>query len=124
MDRRTKSRIDVQLTCYVGAGRIKGEPMRTLTENVSRTGMRMRWIDDVPVPKIDRKLILDLELPENSEFGPRVMRCRTQVLRVIPGDGNSHDVALRVLSMRFMKGKREIRVSDLASMPVAASRVS
>jgi hypothetical protein len=52
------------------------------------------------------------------------MRCRTQVLRVIPGKGSSHDVALRVLSMRFMKGKREIRASDLASMPVAGARVS
>jgi hypothetical protein len=124
MDRRTKSRIDVQLTCYVGAGRVTGEPIRTLTENVSRTGLRMRWVEGAPLPKIDRKLVLDLELPENSEFGPRVMRCRTQVLRVIPGEGNSHDVAVRVLSMRFMKGKREIRASDLASMPVTASRVS
>ena len=98
--------------------------MRTLTENVSRTGMLMRWMEDAPLPKIDRKLVLDIELPENSEFGPRVMRCRTQVLRVIPGEGNSHDVAVRVLSMRFMKGKREIRASDLAAMPVTASRVS
>lgn len=124
MDRRTKSRIDVQLTCYVDAGRIKGEPMRTLTENVSRTGMLMRWMDGVPLPKIDKKLVLDLELPENSEFGPRVMRCRTQVLRVVDAPHNGYEVALRVLSMRFMKSKREIRPSDLLSMPVAASRVS
>ena len=123
MDRRTKSRIDVQLTCYVGAGRIKGEPMRTLTENISRTGVLMRWMDGVPLPKIDRKLVLDLELPENSEFGPRVMRCRTQVLRVAPG-GKSHEVALRILSMRFMKTRRVIRPSDLLAMPVAATRVS
>ena len=124
MDRRTKSRIDVQLTCYVGAGRVKAEPIRAFTENVSRTGMLMRWIEGVPLPIVDRKLVLDLQLPENSEFGPRVMRCRTSVLRVTPGTGNSHEVALRVLSMRFMKGKREIRVSDLASMPVAAGRVT
>lgn len=121
MDRRSKSRIDVQLTCYVGAGKIKGEPMRTLTENVSRTGMLMRWIDEVPLPKIDRKLVLDLELPENSEFGPRVMRCRTQVTRVIPQEGKPHEVALRVLSMRFMRTRREV---DLLSMPAAGTRVS
>jgi len=124
MDRRSKSRIDVQLTCYVGAGKIKGEPMRTLTENVSRTGMLMRWIRDVPVPKIDRKLVLDLELPENSEFGPRVMRCRTQVIRVTFQEGKPHEVALRVLSMRFVKTRREIRPSELLAMPVAATRVS
>jgi c-di-GMP-binding flagellar brake protein YcgR len=124
MDRRTKSRIDVQLTCYVGAGKVQAQPMRALTENVSRTGMLMRWMDGVPLPNIDRKLVLDLQLPENSEFGPRVMRCRTQVLRVTPIAGNSHEVALRVLSMRFIKSKPGISPSDLAAMPVAAGRVS
>jgi c-di-GMP-binding flagellar brake protein YcgR len=124
MDRRNKSRIDVQLTCYVGAGRIKGEPRRTLTENVSRTGVLMRWMDDIPLPKVDKKLILDVELPENSDFGPRVMRCRTQVIRVVPAAGNSHDVALRVLTMRFMKATRAIKPADLLKMPVTAARVS
>jgi c-di-GMP-binding flagellar brake protein YcgR len=124
MDRRTKSRIDVQLTCYVGAGKIQAEPVRAFTENVSRTGMLMRWMEGIPLPNIHGKLILDLQLPENSEFGPRVMRCRTQVLRVTSGEGNSHEVALRVLSMHFTKSKREIKPSDLAVMPVAAGRVS
>lgn len=123
MDRRTKSRIDVQLTCYVSAGKVQAEPMRALTENVSRTGMLMRWMEGIPLPKIDRKLTLDLQLPENSDFGPRVMRCRAQVLRVIPVAGDSHEVALRVLSMRFIKSKFKIKPSDLAAMPVAASRV-
>jgi c-di-GMP-binding flagellar brake protein YcgR len=124
MDRRSKSRIDVQLTCYVGAGKITGEPRRTLTENVSRTGVLMRWVDDIPLPKIDRKLILDVALPENSDFGPRVMRCRTQVIRVVPGIGNCHDVALRVLSMRFVKTRRTVKPADLLKMPVTATRVS
>ncbi len=124
MDRRGKSRIDVQLTCYVGAGKIKGEPMRTLTKNVSRTGMLMRWMEDVPLPKLDRKLVLDLELPENSEFGPRLMRCRTQVTRVVPNEDRPHEVALRVLSMRFVKTRRPITQRDLLEMPVAATRVS
>ncbi len=124
MDRRSKSRIDVQLTCYVGAGRIKAAPLRTLTENVSRTGVLMRWVDDIPLPHIDRKLILDIELPENSDFGPRVMRCRAQVARVVPASGNSHDVALRVLSMRFMKSRRPLKQYDLLNMPVPATRVS
>jgi len=123
MDRRTKSRIDVQLKCYIGAGRVEAEPVHALTENVSRTGLLMRWVAGIPLPDVDGKLVLDLQLPENSEFGPRVMRCRAEVLRVSPGKGNSHEVALRVLSMRFMKRKRVIRASDLASMPVPTGRV-
>lgn len=124
MDRRSKSRIDLRLTCYVRAGRIKGEPLRTLTQNISRTGMLMRWVDDIPLPRVDRRLILDIELPENSDFGPRIMRCRTQVARVVPGTGNSHDVALRVLSMRFIKSRRQIKPADLLKMPIKAARVN
>jgi c-di-GMP-binding flagellar brake protein YcgR len=124
MDRRAKSRIDVQLTCFVGAGKVKAEPMHAITENVSRTGMLMRWMEGIPLPDVDGKLVLDVQLPENSDFGPRVMRCRTTVIRVTPGDGASHEVALRILSMRFIKPRREVRPIDLASMPVAADRVS
>ena len=123
MDRRTKERMDVQLTCYVGAGKVQAQPIRALTENVSRTGMLMRWMKDVPLPSVDGKLMLDLELPENSDFGPRVMRCDTEVVRVTPCEGDTHAVALRVVGMRFVKGKRSARTADLASMPVAGNRV-
>jgi hypothetical protein len=86
--------------------------------------MLMRWLDGIPLPKLERKLILDLQLPENSEFGPRIMRCRAEVVRVSPCEGASHLVALRILSMRFMKQKNVPGVTDLASMPVAANLVS
>jgi c-di-GMP-binding flagellar brake protein YcgR len=123
MDRRTKDRMDVQLTCYVGAGKVQAAPVRALTENVSRTGMLMRWMAGVPLPAVDRKLILDVQLPENSDFGPRVMRCNTQVVRVTPCEDNTHAVALRVLGMRFIKSKPTPTKIDLASMPVTVNRV-
>lgn len=132
MDRRIKSRIDVQLTCYVAAGQVQAEPMRAITENISRTGILMRWMDGVPLPQIAGEMVLDVKLPENSEFGPRVMRCRTEVLRVTACEGSAHAVALKILSVRFVKGRRaakhyssvnETLVSDLASMPVSAKRL-
>src|SRR5579862_9054720 len=103
MERRAKSRIDVQLTCCVAGGRAQATPVHTLTENVSRTGMLMRWAGDSPLPKVDRPLTLDVLLPENSEFGPRVMRCRTEVIRVTRRAEGEHEVALRVITMRFIK---------------------
>ena len=103
---------------------MQAEPVRAITENVSRTGMLMRWVEGIPLPNIDGKLVLDLQLPENSEFGPRVMRCRAAVIRVTPGAGKSHEVALRILSMRFIKPRRMVRPIDLLAMPVAADRVS
>jgi len=138
MDRRIKSRIDVQLTCYVGTGQVRAIPVRTLTENVSRTGMLMRWADGVPLPAIGGKLILEIQLPENSEFGPRVMRCRAAVIRVTTLGAGEHEVALRILSMRFVKSEPEApavrEVSrkklpietlpiDLASMTVVPDRI-
>jgi c-di-GMP-binding flagellar brake protein YcgR len=141
MERRTKSRIDVQLTCCVDAGKAEATPVRALTENVSRTGMLMRWSGTSPLPKVDGKLTLDVLLPENSEFGPRVMRCRTEVARIIQRAEGEHEVALRVLTMRFIKpgapakierpsgrgrsaAKSSRKARDLASMPVATERIS
>lgn len=123
MERRTKSRFDVQLTCYVGAGKVHAEPIRALTENVSRTGMLMRWATGVPLPPVSGKLVLDLQLPENSDFGPRIMRCNTEVVRVTRCEGNTHAVALRVTGMRFVKRRRPLLPVDLASMPVPVNRV-
>ena len=116
--------MDVQLTCYVGSGKVQAAPMRALTENVSRSGMLMRWMPGVPLPSVDGKLTLDIELPENSEFGPRVMRCDTQVVRVTPCGSETHAVALRVLGMRFIRARRRLAKSELAAMPVAISHVN
>jgi c-di-GMP-binding flagellar brake protein YcgR len=139
MERRTKSRIDVQLTCCVEGGKAEATPVRALTENVSRNGMLMRWASGAPLPRIDGKLTLDVLLPENSEFGPRVMRCLTEVTRIIHRAEGRHEVGLRVISMRFIKPgavggslprggvsrkKRLPGKCDLASMPVATERVS
>ena len=144
MERRTKSRIDVQLTCCVEGGKAEATPVRALTENVSRNGMLMLWASGAPLPRIDGKLTLDVLLPENSEFGPRVMRCLTEVTRIIHRAEGRHEVGLRVISMRFIKPgvikpgavggslprggvsrkKRLPGTCDLASMPVATERVS
>jgi c-di-GMP-binding flagellar brake protein YcgR len=136
MDRRNKSRIDVHLTCYIRAGKIQAAPVRALTENVSRTGMLMRWAAGAPLPPLGAKLTLDVQLPENSEFGPRVMRCRAEVTRLTAREGEEHEVALRIASMRFInsrsgfaseaearKPKPRTPAIDLAAMQTITDRV-
>lgn len=127
----------MQLTCFVEGGKAEATPVRTLTENVSRNGMLMLWAGGAPLPKVDGKLRLDVLLPENSEFGPRVMRCHTEVTRIIHRAEGGHEVGLRIITMRFIKpgadgrpvrggGSRKKRtpgLHDLASMPVATERV-
>lgn len=124
MDRRKKNRLDVQLTCYIEAGRVAATPIQAFTENVSRTGILMRWLGDIPLPSIDSGLILDIVLPDNPEFGQRFLRCRTSVVRVSGGEGESHEVALRIRTMRFIKSKLDLAALNLAKMPLATERVS
>lgn len=86
----------------------------------------MKWDLEVPVPLVGRKLIVDLELPENSDFGPRVMQCRATVVRVEDESTSSQTVALRIHSMKFIQDltrkSKHTRKIDLASMPVSATQ--
>ncbi len=85
--------------------------------------MLMRWSGTAPVPKVDGRLTLDVLLPENSEFGPRVMRCRTEVTRVIRREEGEYEVALRVITMRFIKPGADAENTGLAQAGSAGSGV-
>src|SRR5580700_6373450 len=99
MDRRSRLRIDLQLTCLVRPGRAVAVPVSTWTENISRTGILMRWAEGTRFPTVGQNLTLDIDLPENSEFGPRLMRCNATVVRVLP-EGKA--VGLEVRKMSFI----------------------
>jgi len=126
MDRRTMTRLDVELTCYVGAARVIARPFRTVTKNVSRTGMLMQWDSTKPVPMVGRKLTVDLELPENSDYGPRVMQCRATVVRVDQLTGDNKALALKIHSMKFIQRPPVLRQlsseHDLLTMPTPTAR--
>ena len=94
-----------------------------LTENVSRNGILMRWVASVPLPEVSRTLTLDIQLPENSDFGPRIMRCRATVVRVCSYPRHQPSVAFQIRNMRFVK-PRTRKTTDLAAMPVATERIS
>jgi len=118
MDRRTSVRHNLQLTCRIGSARVLADSAIALTENVSRTGILVNWIDGVPLPKVGGRLTLDVQLPKNLAMDPRVMRCRTTVVRVTAGSGRTHEVALRVHNMRFVTATNPAAVFDLAALPI------
>lgn len=125
--------MEVQLTCCIDVGRMTATPVHVFTENVSRTGMLVRWMPDTPLPELNSKLIIDIYLPENSEFGPRVMRCRTVVMRVNTANIQKPEVAVKISSIRFARTKSNDKGGpvtqtqttrhDLANMPAATNRV-
>jgi hypothetical protein len=116
MDRRTSLRHNLQLTCRIGSDRAHADS--TLTENISRSGICVRWLEGIPLPKVGGRLTLDLQLPKNPEMKARVMRCRTTVVRVIPGSGQEHEVALRVHTMSFVAAKHPATPCDLTAILV------
>jgi c-di-GMP-binding flagellar brake protein YcgR len=123
MDRRTKTRIDLQLICRIGAGEVLSHPCEGLIENVSRGGMLMRWLDSVALPAVGSRLIVDIELPAGSGYGPRLMRCHTTVVRVERRPGTQPSVGLRTSDMEFVNARDAIRPGELASMPIATTKL-
>jgi len=123
MDRRTKDRHELQLVCHIGAAKILSAPIDGVTENMSRDGMLMRWLENVPLPAIGSALTVEVDLPEGPDFGPRVMRCNSTVVRITGKPGERRCVGLRIEKVRFTKSVK-VRKYDLASMPVATEKVS
>jgi hypothetical protein len=125
MDRRTNLRMELQLVCHVGPEKILSRPVGATTQNVSRNGMLMHWTQEAPLPSVGSRLSVEVDLPANADFGPRVMKCRTTVVRIIPGGGSDKDsVALRINSMRFAEGPAGHRSVNLNHVASASKRVN
>lgn len=126
MDRRNKTRIDVELTCYVSPTRLLARTMKAVTKNVSRTGLLMKWAPQYPEPVVGKKLTIEIELPENSDFGVRAMKCHATIVRIDDAQTEDRSVALHIQSMKFVDGNPVKsgagHVGDLASMPVPSNR--
>jgi c-di-GMP-binding flagellar brake protein YcgR len=122
MDRRTKTRIDLQLLCRIGADRLVSAPLEGVTENVSRDGMLMRWADPFPLPEVGCRLTVDVQLPVNSGSAPRLMRCVARVVRIVQESSGNPSVGLQIDHVRFIESQ-VIRSYPLESMPPATDRV-
>jgi hypothetical protein len=124
MDRRTKSRIDLRLSCRVENGRSPSDNSGETTENISRNGLLLRWTRPTPAPAAGSALRVEVELPSDGVFAPRLIRCESVVVRVIAGaDGYSH-VGLRVHAMKFVEGPIQPWHGDLNSATPVSERVN
>jgi hypothetical protein len=103
MDRRTRSRVDLRLSCRVESGNLISENSGETTENISRNGLLLLWTRPTPVPKAGSALRVEVELPSDGVFAPRLIRCESTVVRVIPGTQGQSHIALKVNTMRFVE---------------------
>ncbi len=129
MDRRTKSRVDLRLSCRVVSNGLISENSCETTENISRNGLLLRWTRPSPLPAAGSTLRVEVELPSEGVFAPRLIRCDSTVVRVIEGEGGSSHVALKVNNMRFVEDPARLWAGEprMAGEPhiegVASTRV-
>lgn len=109
MDRRTKPRVDLRLCCRIVGRSLTSENSGETTENISRNGLLLRWTRPSPAPETGSALRVEVELPSDGVFAPRLMRCESTVVRVIPGDDGHSRVALKVETMRFVDDPARLR---------------
>jgi hypothetical protein len=102
MDRRTKSRVEVRLSCRIVGRNLTSDNSGETTENISRNGLLLRWTRPSAVPEAGSPLRVEVELPSDGVFAPRLIRCDSTVIRVIPAENGQTHVALKVNTMRFV----------------------
>jgi hypothetical protein len=130
MNRRLKERLDLRLLCRVGADKVVsalGSPSQSLglTQNLSRSGLLMRWLNAVALPEVGSALTVDIELPAEGSFGPRVMRCRTTVVRIIASENDLPTVGMRIRNIRFVSPELATTAAwELEAMPPASPRLN
>ena len=102
MERRERDRVQVRLECRVDR---PGEPAAELydfTENISRTGMLIRWSPEKPAaPAIGEEVMVKLKMPRNPVFGQRWMLFRAQVVRVSRSVDSGLMIAVNGSPLRF-----------------------
>jgi|SRR5580704_661693 hypothetical protein len=112
MDRRTKSRVDLRLSCRIDGSNVVSDNSGDTTENISRNGLLLRWTRTAPAPEAGSALRVEVELPSDGAFAPRLIRCESTVVRVLKGADGRPQIALKVHTMRFVEDAARISQGD------------
>jgi c-di-GMP-binding flagellar brake protein YcgR len=118
MERRERARVNVKLQCRLDRKGRGDHHACEFTENISRTGILIRWENTVAPPAVGDPIVVKLKMPENPVFGPRWMHFRARVVRVTPTHDHSL-VAVTGVPVSF----RSVR-KPLADQPVLSRYVN
>ncbi len=117
INRRETPRIDVRLKCHVTSPRVWANGCAGVTENISRSGLLMRWSAEQAgsrMPRVGDLITMELELPAHHDFPSKCIHCQGTVVRVSVSENEAPRVALNVNYMKFRDyGRRVPKVRDL-----------
>ena len=125
MERRAKQRLDLQLLCRIGPSKLLSAPVGTgavlVSQNLSRTGILLRWLPSIPLPPIGSRLTLDVGLPRLPGQAARVMRCKAEVVRIELASDSHQLVGMKIGKIRFVQPSESAMNVDLASLQPATN---
>ena len=106
LEQRSHERVNLALECRVTSGGKRSAGTMKLVENISRTGILIRWLSaDGPqdVPRPGDTLNIEMALPVNHNFDRKCWFCGGTVVRVSKSEDNAPLVAVRVNTTKFRK---------------------
>jgi hypothetical protein len=106
LEQRSHERVNLALECRVTSGSKRSGGTMKLVENISRTGILIRWLpSDGPedVPRAGDTLNIEMALPANHSFDRKCWFCGGTVVRVTKAEDNSPLVAVRINTTKFRK---------------------
>jgi hypothetical protein len=108
VERRERVRVKLRAPCVVSDSAERH--FETQTEDISRSGMQVRWnfSESGPPPSVGDRLSIQIELPRNPFFGQRCLDVRGTVVRVSQGSDGDFRVAIRSRSGQFRAVARKL----------------
>jgi hypothetical protein len=106
LEQRSHERVNLALECRVTAGGKRSGGTMKLVENISRTGILIRWLPSEgpqDVPRAGDTLNIEMALPANHNFDRKCWFCGGTVVRVTKAEDNSPLVAVRISTTKFRK---------------------
>ena|SRR5579872_7392088 len=106
LEQRSHERVNLALECRVTPGNKRSGGSMKLVENISRTGILIRWVSSgnaEDVPRAGDTLNIEMALPANHNFDRKCWFCGGTVVRVSKGEDNSPLVAVRINTTKFRK---------------------
>ena len=94
LEQRSHERVNLALECRVTAGGKRSGGTMKLVENISRTGILIRWLpSDGPqdVPRPGDTLNIEMALPANHNFDRKCWFCGGTVVRVSKAEDHYGD---------------------------------
>jgi len=124
LEQRSHERINLALECRVSPGSRRSSGTMKLVENISRSGILIRWLaSDGPedIPRPGDTLNIEMALPANHNFERKCWFCGGTVVRVTKAEDNSPLVAVRINTTKFRKYSPPANHKGSSQLPQFAS---